>query len=262
MIAFEETAAHYDRFRTLPEPVPQSIRDAVRTRSPSLQGTDAGILEVGVGTGRIGLAFVEAGDAYVGADPSRAMLDQFAGKAKRRHLPVPELVQADGTLLPFAESTFGAVLIVQVLSGLGGWKDLLRESRRVLRPGGVLVLGQTIKPAGGVDDRMRTRLAEILAGMGVAWRRPGANREESRTFLSAEAAPMEKVNAASWMSARSPRAFLDRKAFGARFVALPEVIRAEALGQLAAWAEDTFGGLDVEIDEAYRFEVDFYALPS
>lgn len=256
MTGFDATAEQYDRFRALPDRVPEAIREALWAAVPS--GPRVGLLDVGVGTGRLGLAFLAAGDSYLGADSSRAMLDRFAVKAADRSLPRPRLVQADGRMLPFADSTFGVALLVQVLSGVSEWARLLAETRRVVRPGGALVLGQTIRPSGGLDDRMRGRLAEILREAGVDARPPGASLEAARGQLAGDSGPATSFVAARWTAPRSPRDFLERKAFGSRFVALPHSIRVESLGRLADWAVATFGSLDAESMDPFRFELDVY----
>jgi len=51
------------------------------------------------------------------------------------------------------------------------------------------------------------------------------------------------------------RGFLDRHPTGARFSALPEPVRQEALRKLGAWAEATFGSLDAVLSEPYEFEL-------
>src|SRR5947208_1658580 len=125
MADFDTIADRYDQFRSLPEGVATSIREAARR----VVGTAAvPVLEVGAGTGRIGEAFVAAGAGYVGSDPSRPMLERFAAKLAGRGDCSPCLVQADGRALPFGDDSFGAVLLVSVLSGLRCWRRLLAES--------------------------------------------------------------------------------------------------------------------------------------
>lgn len=73
---YDAAAATFDRHRALPDGVPEAIRCAI-----------LGVLDVmcprllGAGTGRVGRAFVEAGDDYVGVDLSLGMLREFARHA-------------------------------------------------------------------------------------------------------------------------------------------------------------------------------------
>src|SRR5215207_2706777 len=109
MSVYDPVAPSFDRHRALPEGVSEAIRAAV------LAAIDAPsrpwLLDLGAGTGRIGLPFVAAGDDYVGVDLSLGMLREFA----RRRGSSPRLVHADGRRLPFADATFDAVMMVQVV---------------------------------------------------------------------------------------------------------------------------------------------------
>jgi SAM-dependent methyltransferase len=254
---FDPVAHGYDQFRTLPDGAAASVREAIRAAA----GPDTGpILEVGAGTGRIGAAFVAAGDRYVGVDPSRPMLERFAAKlaALPRSGSHGLLVQADGQTLPFGNEAFGTVLLVSVLSGLRGWRRLLDESRRVIRRGGVLVLGHAVHPPHGVDARMKAQLAVILEAMGVEAVRRGARHDEARDRLADEAVRHWNACTARWVSTRSPRDFLTRHRTGARFAALPAVLQDEALGRLAEWARHAFGSIDQASDEVDSFEIDVF----
>lgn len=211
---------------------------------------------MGAGTGRIGDAFVAAGDSYIAVEPSKRMLSQFAAKVAAHGGPVPMLVQADGQSLPFLDGSFDAVLLVQVVSGSRGWRRLLTEARRVLHPGGAIVLGQKIGPPEGLEARMRAQLSLILAAAGVDSRRPGAGRDDARGWLAQTSQRIVEVIATRWEVTQSPRDFLDRHATGARFAALPRPIREEALARLAAWAIASFGALDAAVTELHTFIID------
>ena len=100
---------------------------------------------------------------------------------------------------------------------------------------------------------MKAQLALFLEAMAAV---PGASaREEAHRWLEAAACNTSRVLAATWESTRSPRAFLDRHRTGARFSALPEPVKAEALAKLAAWAEVAFGSLDAVTRERHAFEL-------
>jgi SAM-dependent methyltransferase len=242
--AFDVAAPGFERRRALPDGVPEAIRSAI------LGVVDAQrprLLDLGAGTGRIGRSFVAAGDDYVGVDLSLAMLRGFSQRC------TAPLVQANGTLLPFRDASFDIVMLIQVFGGMRGWRDVLAETRRVLRAAGALVLGRTVAPADGLDARMRQRLSVILNEMGVA-REEGNRREEAVRFLE-EVAIGSRVSAAAWNAERTPRGFLERHRTGARFAALPVSIKEPALDRLAAWAVTTFGSLDRMLPELHSFEL-------
>jgi SAM-dependent methyltransferase len=253
MVTFDAVAGDFERFRAFPPGVPEAIRRAL-WGSLGL-GAGATLLDLGAGTGRVGSAFVEAGDRYVGVDPSSGMLGRFAAKARDPVTPAPWLVQADGRLLPFPSGSFDAVLIVQVLSPMAGWRRVLEETRRVLRPGGALVLGRSVGPPDGLDARLRAELAAMVSRAGINGGCRGAGLDEVMAALAAGARGRVRVVAARWESRRTPSDFLARHRTGARFAALPAAVRQELLCRLAEWATATFGGLETTSVEPYSFEL-------
>jgi ubiquinone/menaquinone biosynthesis C-methylase UbiE len=251
---FDAVAEEFDRFRALPDGVAEAIR---RAMWDTLGGAvSRRVLDLGAGTGRIGEAFIAAGDAYIGVDASAGMLARFADKVATRGGALPALAQADGQALPFPSGTFDAVLMVQVISGTPGWRDILSEARRVLRAGGGLVLGKAVGPPHGLDGRMREQLSRILAEAGVPMHRRGAVREDVLAWLAPVASRVTTIVAARWETTRSPREFLARHATGARFAALPQPIKDEALRRLAEWAAATFGELETSLPEEHAFSLD------
>lgn len=87
-------------------------------------------LEVGVGPGR----FAEALGVEYGADPALAPL----ALAKKRGVRVS---QAVGEALPYAGHSMRTVLLLFTFCFLADPRPVLEECRRVLKPGGHLVLG-------------------------------------------------------------------------------------------------------------------------
>ena len=104
----------------------------VRSWKPSL------ILDLATGSGVLAAALNRAcpGASVVGADFCEPLLRVAAAT---RHFP--SLVRADALRLPFADGTFDAVTVAFGLRNMASWAGALREMRRVLKPGGhVLVL--------------------------------------------------------------------------------------------------------------------------
>jgi ubiquinone/menaquinone biosynthesis C-methylase UbiE len=250
---FDALAPTFDQFRSWPAGVPEAIRAAVWQVAESLQG--ALVLDLGAGTGRIGRAFVAAGDRYIGIDSSLEMLRQFQLQAARSSNRAPLLVQAQGEQLPFPDASIEVVLLMHVLSGAGHWRRLLQDARRIVRPGGVLIVGQTSAPEAGVDEQMKSRVAEILGGLGHTEDPPRMRREKALESLEAAATRCRRVVATSWQAERSPRMFLERHRTGQRFARLPTTLQDEVLRQLGLWAESAFGSLDTVSQELYHFEL-------
>ena len=255
MLDYDATTARFETYGALPPGVAALIRDELWLALGA--PPQARVLEVGARAGRIGGAFVAAGDAYVGVDVSETMLRRFAAHVAASGV-VPRLVQANGADLPFPAQTFHAVLLVQVLIAVRNWRQVLAEARRVLRPWGGLALGQTLPPAGGIDMQMRARLDLILNGMGLEARPPGARYDEARAYLAVAAGQHIHLIAATWERSRTPREYLTRQATGTRFATLPLTVQEDALARLAAWATDTFGSLDASFAERWAFELDVF----
>ena len=253
MSDFDATAPTFDRYRALPRGVPGAIRSAIGTsiKAPPRPR----VLDLGAGTGRIGKAFVAAGDAYVGVDLSLGMLREFTTKTGAIDRTVPCLAQADGERLPFRDAIFDVVLLIQVLSGARRWRALLDEARRVVKAGGKLVFGHVVAPPAGIDAQLKSRLATILDEMGVRLQQPGKSRDEALAWLRSFTRGTVTVVAASWTANRTPREFMARHRTGARFAALPASIQEQALHGLSAWAEARFGSLDASFPESYAFEL-------
>jgi len=100
------------------------------------------ILELGGGLGHDGLELLKSGYRLVETDVAPAEL----GEARRLQQvegygdSVAHLL-ADGQQLPFAEGTFDGVMMAAALHHMPDPLRCLREARRVLKEGGLLVLG-------------------------------------------------------------------------------------------------------------------------
>jgi SAM-dependent methyltransferase len=253
MSAYDAAAPAFDRHRALPDGVQQAIRAAILA---GVEVASPRLLDLGAGTGRIGEAFVAAGDDYVAVDLSLGMLREFARRG-RHDLPSPRLAQADGERLPFPAATFDAVMLIQVFGGMRGWRHVIAEARRVLRPRGALVTGRAVAPVDGIDGQMKRRLGALLADLGVDADTTNA-RDDVHRALESQAQAGTSVVAWTWNAERTARAFLDRHAGGARFSVLPEPIKTEAMRRLAAWAMATFGSLDTIFSEPHAFQLNMF----
>jgi len=120
-----------------------------------LAGLEAGadVLDCPCGYGRHSIPLARAGFRVVGVDRSPALLEEARRRAGEGEWP--KWVEADHRELPFEGASFDAVF--NLFSSLGyrgeeGDRKTLSELRRVLRPGGALV----------VETMHRDRLARIF----------------------------------------------------------------------------------------------------
>ncbi|CAN5139422.1 hypothetical protein BH18CHL2_BH18CHL2_06970 [soil metagenome] len=104
------------------------------------------VLDIGCGEGR----FLPRGGIGVDLDRSRVLAAR-----ERSHL----VAVADAHQLPFADATFDTAYANRMLNDAGGIDDVLREIRRVLRPGGRLLVYTRARAGGG--DRLDAGTGEL-----------------------------------------------------------------------------------------------------
>ena len=97
------------------------------------------VLEIGVGQGTDLAQFANAGADCHGIDITDAHLERSRRNFQLRRLPVT-LRKADATSLPYPDGYFDVVYSFGVLHHLPDIQDSIGEIRRVLRPGGTLML--------------------------------------------------------------------------------------------------------------------------
>ena len=107
---------------------------------------DATVLDVACGTGDLSLVIAEAcGARVVGVDFCRPMLDIAARKSADASRTIP-FVEGDALRLPFADEKFDAATIAFGLRNLSDVAGGLGELRRILKPGGRLVVLEFSRP--------------------------------------------------------------------------------------------------------------------
>ncbi|MDO4253902.1 MAG: demethylmenaquinone methyltransferase [Kocuria sp.] len=99
------------------------------------------VLDLAAGTGKSSEPFADAGVQVVAADLSLGML-----KVGRTRRPDIEFIQADATMLPFADDSFDAVTISYGLRNVEGYHRALYEMYRVTKPGGRMVIAEFSTP--------------------------------------------------------------------------------------------------------------------
>lgn len=141
---FDEVAPRYDLTNdVLALGQTRRWRNAVVSAVRPLAGMR--ILDLAAGTGTSSLPFAKAGARVVATDFSLGMLRQ----GRRRH-PSLAFVAGDGLALPFGDQVFDAATISFGLRNLVDRHQGLSELRRVVRPGGRLVICEFSHPTNGL----------------------------------------------------------------------------------------------------------------
>lgn len=97
------------------------------------------VLDVAVGTGRNLAHYPADVTEVVGIDLSPGMLRRARTTARQASFPV-KLCEGDARRLPFPDANFDTVVCFLALCEIPGQAAALQEMRRVLRPGGHLLL--------------------------------------------------------------------------------------------------------------------------
>lgn len=159
--------------RTHPSPLPYSQRFFVqgahpflgRQRLREILEPEPGerVLEVGPGTGYHSLpvaAWISPAGTLEIVDVIPEWLDHTVREAERQGLANIVPTRADATALPFEDRSFDSAFLVQVLGEVPDQEAALRELRRVLKPGGRLVVGESVLDPHVVTLRALRRRAD------------------------------------------------------------------------------------------------------
>ena len=149
------------------------LRDALADdrETSAANAEPARVLDCGVGTGAFSaaLARTRVGAVRLDAvDLSPMMLVEAEQRLARAGLAA-DLHVADARRLPFADASFDVVLSAHMLEHLADPGLALAEMRRVLRPGGRIVLCCTRRSALGTLVRLRWRTHAIEPNAAVRW---------------------------------------------------------------------------------------------
>jgi SAM-dependent methyltransferase len=249
--SFDRAASYYDQTRPLPESIAEPGMQAIL----DITGPRARALEIGTGTGRIGIPLLERGLDLIGCDLSSKMLGRLHKK-----LPAARVAQADATLLPFPTAHFEVALTVHVLHLIPSWRDALGEIRRVLVPAGKYLNVTTWGSTGiSVRERLRLHWRDWLAARGLTVRNPGMQDHvdfaQAAESLGGQLTEVEVL--------RYPIRFVLRdelERYGSRILSdtwdIANDIFEPSIQDLRTFAEHEYGDLDQVLEDEVRFFID------
>ena len=236
-ISFDRAAGYYDQTRAFPNDVMARLVPMLAAGLPAAEPC----LEIGVGTGRIALPLMSEGVRIFGVDISREMLRKLIAKAGTA---APPLVIADATSLPFDAGTFGSAIAAHVLHLIPGWRTVVDEVTRVVRPGGVLIASRGSSSRAEWQHQVRRHFF-VEAG-DPPWP-PGVDRiedlDEEMSARGATIHTLTELRSDDSSSVNDMLAALERGIWSACWT-FDEATRGAAVASTRAWARHELGDLD------------------
>jgi ArsR family transcriptional regulator len=155
---FNRHARQWDDLARTLLPVPE-YRDRLLAQVPE----GSAVVEIGVGTGGLLPALAARGARIIGVDHAPAMLDEARRRLDLAGLTGIELRLGEMTHLPLPDASAGCVVANMVLHHAADPAAVLTEIRRVLAPGGVLILADLARHE---RETAREQLADQWLGFG------------------------------------------------------------------------------------------------
>lgn len=139
MAVYDALARGYD---LLFEPLERLALARWRAETIAFLPNDSRILELGAGTG-LNFRHYPPTKFAVALELSKEMI-----RRARSRITVQRIVQSDAEKLPFANGSFDAAFATLVFCSIPNPRNALSELRRVVRPGGRIVLLEHVRPEG------------------------------------------------------------------------------------------------------------------
>jgi phosphatidylethanolamine/phosphatidyl-N-methylethanolamine N-methyltransferase len=122
-------------------------------------------LEVGIGTG-LNLPLYAPTCRLTGIDLSAEMLDKAVERVQSLAMPNVTLKVMDATSMDFGDNEFDKALATYTISAVPDPVAVLREMRRVVKPGGTLVILNHFRSEGRVFGRLEDFVAPVCTRLG------------------------------------------------------------------------------------------------
>lgn len=255
---FDEQARHYDARAGLPTTVGAAVARAIVDRAGA--GPDELVVELGAGTGEIGLYLSRLPIRYLGLDDSTAMLEVFRAKG----IAGSSLAVADcNQPWPLPDGSAVVIFASRVIHLLDP-EHVVREAIRVGRPAGFLILGRVLRERDSTKERLRRRRQELLLAAGITPRQGEAGtRHVIARCLAAGGEFLGREEVAAWTGETTPASVLAGWATLARIGSVPvdQAMLAKIVAELQEWARAEIGDLDRPAPFRERYAIDVVRLP-
>lgn len=154
---YDELAEAYNAFLDVNVPYYRATHEALREYLGPGEGR---CLDLGCGGAQFVPTLLELGWTPVGVDESVEQLS-----IARERYPEVEFVHTDGSQLPFEAESFSAAISTFTHTDIDDFAGALRETRRVLKPGGCFVyVGNHPCFVGASQEHLETGLPKLHPG--------------------------------------------------------------------------------------------------
>ena len=130
----------------------------------AIQRSDS-VLEVGIGTG-LNLPLYPWSCQLTGIDLMQEMLDKAVERVHNLAMPNVTLKVMDATSMDFGENEFDKALATYTISAVPDPVAVLREMRRVVKPGGIIVILNHFRSQRTVTGWVEDMLAPLCTRLG------------------------------------------------------------------------------------------------
>ncbi|MEM7535975.1 MAG: class I SAM-dependent methyltransferase [Chloroflexota bacterium] len=254
---FDDEADVFDKRTGLSDTVAQNIAQII---AETIQPTEHHqILEIGAGTGEIGIHLSQLGAAYVGMDLSRPMLDVFEGRVSSLGERV-RLVQADANeQWPAPDQSVNIIFSSRALH-LFGVEHIIGEFMRVgAGDYAVLLIGRVLRDKQSVKQKLRRKMLALVESHGIQGNLGrGHSKQLINTCVKRGMSRFDPHVAASWAVSSAPidsiNSWETKPGLAGR--EMDRTVKQDILSQLRVWAEGEYGQLDQPIQSEEQYIVE------
>ena len=251
-IVFDRAVDYYDQTRALPEERHRVLIGSL-VRETGIK-ENSRVLEIGIGTGRIGISVAEHVRRLFGVDLSVEMMNKLRLKLANTNLNI-EIAQANALHLPFPDEIFDVAYAVHVYHLVENWTSALWDAQRVLKRGGKFVVTFHKRDENSPNMLLRVKMREFAKEYGVDTRRPGSQSEDEifAEIVKWDSSP-RIVQISAWQEEENVAEILDeidRQIFSETWM-IPREVMDQIMPRLREWAREKYGDPAPRIQSEYE----------